>query len=264
MSTVKVGGWPDRNKGPSAIAYNDRAPIPDAMTEADIEEVKAAWVAAIKRALKAGVDFIEIHVAHSFLLHFFVSPVLNKSTDKYGGSFENRIRLSLEIAELTRQTIPETMPVMLRISATDWLEKSLPQAESWKFEDTVRMAKALTDQGCIDVLDISSGGSHPAQQICTGPCFQLPFAKSVKAAVGDKLLVGAVGMIHTGEIANALVTEAGLDFVLVGRVFQKNPGLVWTWAEELCVDISMSNQNQWGFSRRGADNLYIVHKDIAK
>ncbi|KAJ5645902.1 NADH-dependent flavin oxidoreductase [Penicillium lividum] len=231
------------------------------MTEADIENVKDAWIAAVKRVLKAGADFIENHVAHGFLLHSFASPVSNQRTDKYGGSFENRIRLSLEIAELTRKNVPHSMPVMVRISATDWLEEALPGVESWTLADTVQMAKALADQGCIDVLDISSGGSHPAQQINSGPCFQVSFAKAVKDAVGDRLLVGTVGMIYTGEIANQLVTDGGLDFVLVGRGFQKNPGLVWTWAEELGVDINMSNQNQWGFSRRGADNLYIIHKN---
>ncbi|KAJ5759398.1 hypothetical protein N7520_006554 [Penicillium odoratum] len=250
-ATEAVGGWPDKVIGPSDVPFNDRFPTPKAMTKDDIEQFKKDWVAAVKRAVKAGVDFVEIHNAHGYLLMSFVSPATNHRTDEYGGSFENRIRLTLETAKLTRDNVPKDMPVFLRISATDWLEESLPDQPSWRVEDTVRLAKALADSGNVDVLDISSGGNHQKQHIHAKPAFQAPFAIKVKEAVGDKLKVGSVGMIDSGHLANSLLENDGLDFVLIGRGFQRNPSLVWAWADELDVEISMANQIRWGFSSRG-------------
>lgn len=251
LATEKVGGWPDRVRGPSNVPFSDRFPVPKELTKQGIEDFKAAWVAAVKRAVQAGVDFVEIHNAHGYLLMSFLSPATNKRTDEYGGSFENRIRLSLEIAKLTRENVPKDKPVFLRVSATDWLEESLPDQPSWRLEDTVKFAKALADSGDIDLLDVSTGGNHSAQHIHAGPGFQAPFAIAVKKAVGDKLAVSSVGLINNAKLANSLLEKEGLDFILVGRGFQKNPGLVWTWADELDVEISMANQIRWGFSSRG-------------
>ncbi|KAL4970950.1 NADH:flavin oxidoreductase/NADH oxidase [Aspergillus stella-maris] len=250
-ATEKVGGWPDRVKGPSNIPFTDRFPVPKEMTKKDIEDLKVSWVAAVKRAVSAGADFVEIHNAHGYLLSSFLSPAVNTRNDEYGGSFENRIRLSLEIAKLTREAVPDHLPVFLRVSATDWLEDSQAGQPSWKLEDTVKFAEALAESGHIDVLDVSSGGTHAAQKIHAGPGFQAPFAVAVKKAVGDKLIVGTVGMIDSGTLANKLVEEEGLDLTLIGRGFQKNPGLVWTFAEELGVEIGMANQIRWGFASRG-------------
>ncbi len=125
----------------------------------------------LKRALTAGFDLIEIHNAHGYLLHNFVSPVSNKRTDEYGGSFENRIRLTLELVDLTRRNVPQDMPVFLRISATDWLEQE-EGMESWTVDDTVRLGEILAGKG-IDLLDVSSGGNHPKQKIKTGPGYQV-------------------------------------------------------------------------------------------
>lgn len=249
MATASVGGWPDRVRGPSDVPYSDRFPVPKAMSREDIEAFKANWVAAVKRAVRAGVDFVEIHNAHGYLLMSFLSPAANTRTDEYGGSFENRIRLSMEIARLTRENVPEHMPVFLRVSATDWLEE-VPGQPGWGVEDTVRFAQALADSGSIDLLDVSSGGTHAGQRVRAGPAFQAPFAVAVKKAVGDRLKVGSVGMITNGPLANSLLEKDGLDLVLVGRPFQKNPGLVWTFAEELGVEISMANQIRWGFGGR--------------
>lgn len=256
-ATKEVGGWPDNVKGPSDIPFQEKFPTPKAMTLADIEQFKKAWVASVKRALKAGVDFIEIHNAHGYLLMSFLSPAVNNRTDEYGGSFENRIRLSMEIAKLTRENVPDDLPVFLRVSATDWLEEVMPDQPSWRVEDTVRFAKALADSGNIDVLDISSGGNHHKQHIHAKAAFQAPFAIKVKEAVGDRLKVGSVGMINSAHLANCLLENSGLDFVLIGRAFQKNPGLVWTWAEELDVEISMANQIRWGFASRGG-SVYLT------
>ena len=218
------------------------------MTKNDIENLKKAWVASVKRALACGFDVIEVHNAHGYLLHSFVSPASNKRTDEYGGSFENRTRLTREIVDLTREIIPKDMPLFLRISATDWLEEEPSIPESWKVEDTVRLAELLAEKG-VDLLDVSSGGLHPKQKLKTGPGYQAPFAKAVKEKLGDKLAVATVGTITSGKQANQLLEE-GLDLAIAGRMFQKNPALVWQFAEELGVQINVANQIRWGFGGR--------------
>ena len=158
------------------------------MTKDDIKHLKNAWVAAVQRAVKVGFDAIEIHNAQyvadrvsevaynltmsisGYLLHSFLSPASNERTDEYGGSFDNRIRLTLEILELTRQNVPKEMPIFLRISATDWLEQE-EDMDSWKVEDTVLLAEILAANG-VDLLDVSSGGLHPKQQVKAGPGYQ--------------------------------------------------------------------------------------------
>ncbi|OJJ99661.1 hypothetical protein ASPACDRAFT_28806 [Aspergillus aculeatus ATCC 16872] len=250
VATEKVGGWPDNVKGPSDIAFADSFPQPKAMTKDDIVQFKNDWVAAVKRALAVGVDFIEIHNAHGYLLSSFLSPAANNRTDEYGGSFENRIRLPLEIAQLTRDTVGPNMPIFLRISASDWLEEVLPE-QSWNNDSTIQFAQELVKQGAVDLIDISSGGVHAAQKVKSSPGFQVPFAAAVKKAVGDKLLVSAVGAITNGRQAEEIIEKDGIDVILVGRGFQKDPGLAWTFAQHLDVEISMASQIRWGFTRRG-------------
>ncbi|KAL4945249.1 hypothetical protein BDV06DRAFT_45100 [Aspergillus oleicola] len=250
IATEKVGGWPDKVLGPSDVTFHESFPTPKAMSKEDIVQFKANWVDAVKRAIKAGADFIEIHNAHGYLLSSFLSPSANTRTDEYGGSFENRIRLPLEIAQLTRDAVGKDVPVFLRVSATDWIEENLP-AESWKLSDSVKFAEALAAQGAVDLIDVSSGGVHAAQKVKSGPAFQAPFAVEIKKAVGDKMLVATVGTITNGKQANKLLQEDGLDVALVGRGFQKDPGLAWTFAQHLDVEISMASQIRWGFTRRG-------------
>lgn len=189
------------------------------------------------------------HSAHGYLLHSFLSPVSNQRTDQYGGSFENRIRLLVEVTELVRATIPEDMPLFVRVSATDWLEEAKEIKESWTPDQTAKLASVLADKG-VDLLDVSSGGNHPLQHPHVGPGYQAPFAKIAKKAVGDRMAVGTVGSITSGKQANDLLEE-GLDLAIVGRQFQKNPGLVFAFADELDVDVQMPNQIRWGFSSRG-------------
>jgi 2,4-dienoyl-CoA reductase-like NADH-dependent reductase (Old Yellow Enzyme family) len=253
-----VNGWPKNVKGPSAIPYNHNHAVPQEMTLADIESFKKSWVAAVRRTVKAGFDVIEIHNAHGYLLHNFLSSASNQRTDQYGGSFENRIRLTLEIVELTRNEMPTDMPLFLRLSATDWLDTN-PEYEggSWTLHDSVKLALILASKG-VDVLDVSSAGNHPMQKISTGPGYQAPFAKHIKMAVGDEMLVGTVGTITSGKQAEDILTGKGeqsmgaeeLDLVSVGRLFQKDPALVWSWAEELGVEINVANQIRWGFGGR--------------
>lgn len=249
-----VGGWPDDVVAPSAVPYNDDFPKPRALTLAEIEEVKADFIRAAERAVKAGFDVIELHNAHGYLLHEFLSPVSNKRTDKYGGSFENRVRLTLEIVEGIRATIPEDMPLFVRISATDWLEEHPVIKESWTVKDSAKLAALLADRG-VDLLDVSSGGSHPEANMKGGPlgAYQVPFSKEIKQAIGDKMLVSAVGGIKEGKQAEEILTgEIPLDIIFAGRQFQKNPGLVWHWAEELGTSIYVASQIGWGFAGRGS------------
>jgi 2,4-dienoyl-CoA reductase-like NADH-dependent reductase (Old Yellow Enzyme family) len=256
IATEKAGGWPDRVVGPSETPFHATYCEPRAMSKGDIEQFKKDWATAAKRAIAAGVDFIEIHSAHGYLLSSFMSPQSNTRTDEYGGSFENRIRLPLEIAQVTRDVAGDKVPVFLRVSATDWVEETLP-AESWTSKDTVRFAEALAAQGAIDLIDISTGGVHHGQKIKSGPAFQAPFAIAVKKAVGDKLLVATVGSITNGKQANALLEEEGLDVALVGRGFQKDPGLAWTFAQHLGTEIAMASQIRWGFNTRRGGTPYI-------
>jgi len=194
-------------------------------------------------------EAIEIHNAHGYLLHSFVSPASNQRTDAYGGCFENRIRLTLEIVDLVRAEIPDSMPLFLRISATDWLEHT--GEPSWTIDQTAELAKILADKG-VDLIDVSSGGLHPAQKIVPGPGFQAPFAKKVREAVAGKALVSAIGMITEGKQAQALIDDGSADLVMSGRQFQKNPGLVWAWADDLGVEIYVANQIGWGFGKTTA------------
>ncbi|KAF9565502.1 FMN-linked oxidoreductase [Agrocybe pediades] len=272
LASKEVGGWPDDVWGPSDLPFEDDYPKPKALSKEGIKEVVDAFEAAAKRALKAGFDVVEIHAAHGYLLSSFLSPASNKRTDEYGGSFENRIRIVLEIVDRVRAVIPQTMPLFLRISATDWLEESLPHEPSWRSEDTVRLAPILYAHG-VDFLDVSSGGNHYQQHIHAGPSYQAPFAHDVMKALGavstypsaktenkgnvdpskppSRLIVGTVGAITSGTQAEGLLKDGKADVIVVGRQFQKNPGTVWEWAEQLGVDIQIANQIRWGFKGRG-------------
>ena len=252
----ELNGWPNAVYAPSSIAYNERHAKPHAMTAYDILNLKKAFAASVRRALAAGFDVIEIHAAHGYLLHEFLSPVVNGRTDEYGGSFENRTRLLIELVDLVRAELPTEMPLFVRISATDWLEEveEFKGKETWTLEQTIDLAQILAQRG-VDLLDVSSGGNHPAQKIKGGPGYQAPFAKAVKKAVGDTLAVSTVGSITSGVQANDLLEGNGdgqpLDLAVAARMFQKNPGLVFAWADELGVQVQMPNQIRWGFGGRG-------------
>jgi 2,4-dienoyl-CoA reductase-like NADH-dependent reductase (Old Yellow Enzyme family) len=248
LAVEEVNGWPDNVYAPSAVAHGEGYPQPKAMTLKDIEDFKEAWAAGVKRSLKAGFDFIEIHNAHGYLLHEFLSPVANKRTDDYGGSFENRTRLTLEVVELTRKLIPDSMPLLLRISATDFLEHD-PSIESWTTKDSVRLAPLLAERG-VDLLDVSGGAVSTQQKIEVGPGYQVSYALEIKKAVGDKLLVTAVGGITDGKLAEQILQQ-GLDAVFVAKGFQRNPGLVWEFATQVGVQIELAHQIGWGFKGRG-------------
>jgi 2,4-dienoyl-CoA reductase-like NADH-dependent reductase (Old Yellow Enzyme family) len=254
-ATKEVHGWPDDVVGPSDVAFAEHYPTPRAMTIDEIEEFKRDALLAVSRAVRAGFDVIEMHFAHGYLVSSFFTPAVNKRTDKYGGSFENRIRLAVELVEATRALIPETMPLFVRISATDWLDTNPDWngGESWTVKDSVELAKVLATKG-VDVLDISSGGNHAEQKVIGGPGYQAPFAKEIKKAVGDKMLISSVGSIKNGQLAEQIISdpEGSIDLIAAGRMFQKNPGLVWQWADDLDTTIHVAHQIGWGFGGRAS------------
>lgn len=243
-----LNGWPDDVVAPSAIAYNDRHAKPRALSLDEIKQLKADFKSSIERALKAGFDVIEIHSAHGYLLHEFLSPASNHRTDDYGGSFENRTRLLLETVDIARSTIPKDMPLFVRISATDWLEEA--GIEGWTLDQSIKLAELLAEKG-VDLLDVSSAGLHEKQHVHSKPGYQEPFARDIKKKLGDKLAVSAVGTITEGKQANGYLENDNLDLIFAGRMFQKNPGLVWAWADDLGVEGRWANQIRWGFGGRG-------------
>ena len=253
-AAADTGGWPDDVVGTSAEPFDAGYPTPREASLAEIDQIKADFVQGIRRAITAGFDVIELHFAHGYLVSTFFSPASNKRTDKYGGSFENRIRLALELAEEARAVMPDDMPLFVRISATDWLSNNPDwKGESWDVEEAAELSKQLAARG-VDLIDVSTGGIHKDQKVKGGPSYQVPFAQHIKKVVGDKVLVSTVGSITTGEQAEEALSggETKLDLVAAGRMFQKNPGLVWAWSDDLEVSIHSANQIGWGFGGRAA------------
>ncbi|KAM0220165.1 hypothetical protein ACHAPA_000843 [Fusarium lateritium] len=242
----EANGWPDDVLSPSAIPYSPESLVPKEMTKEDIVKFKYDWVEAVKRALSAGFDAIEVHSAHGYLLNSFLSPASNHRTDDYGGSFENRIRLLIEIVQLTRDIVPQDYPLLVRIPGTDYLEHdpSLPQ---WHIEQAAELSKILAANG-VDLIDVSGGGLDSRQKITSAPGYQVPYAAAVKKAVkGTGVAVTSVGMISFGKQAQGYLDDGSVDAVMVARGFLKDPNLVWHWADELDVDIHVATQYGWCF-----------------
>ncbi|KAJ9139132.1 NADPH dehydrogenase [Pleurostoma richardsiae] len=278
-----VGGWPDNVWGPSAVPFSEFYPQPKEMTIEQIEGLVKSFEDAAKRAVTAGFDVIEIHAAHGYLITEFMSPLSNHRADKYGGSFENRVRLLLDVVKAVRGAIPETMPLFVRISATEWMEWS--GRESWDFEQSVRLAHLLPPLG-VDLLDVSSGGNSSEQKIQIHPYYQVDLAGKIRAslhaagaAVGagggrGPMLVGAVGMITNAEMARDIVQEdklcergsdpekgecahgrveevgegedrepAKADVVIIARQFLREPEFVLRVAQHLGVPVKWAHQH---------------------
>ncbi|KAL4881685.1 hypothetical protein BJY04DRAFT_218126 [Aspergillus karnatakaensis] len=276
-------GWPGDVVGPSGgieqtwdgLGLEEKGGYwpPRALSETDIKQLVADWASAAKRAVQAGVEVIEIHAAHGYLLNQFLSPVSNHRTDRYGGSFENRTRLLFEIIEAIRGVIPEGMPLFVRVSATEWLEETEVGKKygSWTVEDTIRLAKLLPAAG-VDLLDVSSGGNHPSQKVqqfvVKDVTYQTKIAARIRDAVketGTSLLIGAVGLITQAEQARDLVEvdkllaqeataakeitdakgdkEPSADLLLIGRQFLREPEWVLRVAHKLGVDVAWPTQS---------------------
>lgn len=248
VASKEHGGWEDNVWAPSPIraAKNEYA-MPKEVTTENIQELLQAWKDAARRCVEAGVDTIEIHGAHGYLISEFLSPITNQRTDAYGGSFENRTRLLFETIAAVREVIPESMPLLLRISATEWMEHA--GVPSWTLEDSIRLAKLLPAAG-VDLLDVSSGGNNEAQKIIIHPYYQIDLASEIRQALrkdGIDLLIGAVGMINNAEMARAIVEKGGdvvpkADVVLVGRQLLREPEFALRTAHQLGVDVKWPNQ----------------------
>lgn len=230
--TPEQGGW--QTVSSSAIPYHDNEPfLPTALDKNGIHKVISDFKEATKRAVRAGYKVLEIHGAHGYLLHQFLSPLTNIRTDEYGGSFENRIRLTLEILEAVQTEWPSDLPLLVRISATDWAD------DGWNVEESVRLSQILKEKG-VDLIDVSSGGLVSHQQIPLGPNYQVHFAEKIKKETG--ILSGAVGLITTSQQAEAIVAESKADLVLFARESLRNPNLGLHFAQELGIDVQWPKQ----------------------
>jgi len=212
IPSTAEGGW--KTLGPSAISFTDAEEAPQEIDKAGIGKVKADFKAAASRALKAGFDVIEIHGAHGYLVHEFYSPLSNHRTDEYGGSFENRTRLLLEITDSVKEVWPEDKPLFVRISSTDWTEGG------WTGEDSVALAKLLKEKG-VDLVDCSSGGNVATAKIPLKPGYQVEFADKVRKEAG--VLTGAVGLITTPQQADEIIKTGEADMVLLAREMLRDP-----------------------------------------
>ena len=206
------GGWTP--VAPSALPFDTGHNLPKALSVAEIDQVVADFAAAARRALQAGFEVVEIHSAHGYLLHEFLSPFSNQRTDDYGGSFENRVRLLLRVANTLREIWPEQQPVFVRISATDWKE------DGWDLPQSVELARQLRHVG-VDLIDVSSGGVIPNVRIPFGPGFQVGFAEAIRREAG--IPTGAVGMISEPTQAETIVRSGQADIVLLARELLRDP-----------------------------------------
>jgi 2,4-dienoyl-CoA reductase-like NADH-dependent reductase (Old Yellow Enzyme family) len=220
---VDQGGW--QSVAPSSIAFGDYAE-PRALTVGEIDEIVTAFSDAARRATQAGFDLVEIHAAHGYLAHQFLSPLSNHRTDEYGGSFSNRVRFLLRVVAAVRDSIADDVPVVVRISGTDWVEGG------WTIQDSTELALLLAERG-VDLIDVSSGGLHPAQKITVGPGYQVPFARDVRTKAD--IPTGAVGLISEPAQAQAILDEGSADVVLLARAALREPAWPLRAAHELGV-----------------------------
>jgi 2,4-dienoyl-CoA reductase-like NADH-dependent reductase (Old Yellow Enzyme family) len=222
MNEPVEAGW--QTKSSSDRAFMQGWPQPKAMSADELPALKAKFVTAVERCERLGFDLIELHAAHGYLLHQFLSPLSNKRTDAYGGSLENRMRFPLEVFRAAREAWPDNKPMGVRISATDWIEGG------WTLEDSITFSKELQRLGC-DYIDASSGGNDPNQKITLGPGYQVPFSAAIRKATGIPTM--AVGLITEPEQAEAIVADGEADLVALARAFLDDPHWAWHAAYKL-------------------------------
>jgi 2,4-dienoyl-CoA reductase-like NADH-dependent reductase (Old Yellow Enzyme family) len=226
-----AGGW--QTVAPSPLPFAAHDETPKALDDAGMKRVRDAFVAAARRADRLGLDAIEIHAAHGYLLHQFLSPLSNQRSDAYGGTLENRMRFPLDVFEAVRAAFSENKPVGVRVSATDWVEGG------WDVEQTIAFAKALEARGC-DFIHVSSGGLSPQQKIPVGPNYQVPFAERIKQAV--KMPTIAVGLITEAEQAEAVIASGQADMVALARGILYDPRWPWHAAAKLGAQVDAPPQ----------------------
>ena len=228
---VSEGGWVPY--APSALAHKEGEDLPQALDDAGLERVRAAFVAAAKRAMRLGLDAIELHSAHGYLLHEFLSPIANHREDRYGGSLDNRMRFPLEVFDAVRAAVPPDKPVGVKVSATDWVEGG------WDLEQTIVYSRELQRRG-VDWVDVSSGGISPAQQIPVKPSYQVPFAREVKQATGVNTI--AVGLITEAQQAEEIIARGDANLVAIARGMLYDPRWPWHAAAELGASVEVPPQ----------------------
>jgi 2,4-dienoyl-CoA reductase-like NADH-dependent reductase (Old Yellow Enzyme family) len=236
----REGGW--TTLAPSPIAFGD-LPEPTEMGPSELRRVRDAFVAATRRAEDAGFDLIELHAAHGYLLHQFLSPLSNHRNDGYGGDLEARMRWPLEVVAAVREAWPDTKPLLVRVSATDWAGSG----EGWELDDTLVLAGRLADLG-VDLVDCSSGGTLPAPAIPVAPGYQVPFAEAVRSKVG--VATGAVGLITDAAQAEGIVDSGQADVVLLARELLRNPTWPQQAAAALGADLAWPPQYERARPRR--------------
>jgi NADPH2 dehydrogenase len=219
---IGEGGW--QAVGPSAVPHKDGEAAPTALDAAGLVRIRDAFVDAARRAERLGIDALELHGAHGYLLHQFLSPIANKRTDQYGGSLQNRMRYPLEVYDAVRAAFPASRPIGFRVSSTDWVEGG------WDIAQTIELAKELKQRG-VDWIDASSGGVSPQQKITLGPGYQVQFAQAVKAATGLPTI--AVGLITEPKQAEEIVSSGKADMVALARGMLYDPRWGWHAAAEL-------------------------------
>ena len=224
-------GW--RPVGPSPLPFAEGYPVPRELSTDGITAVVGAFRDAARRAERAGFEVVEIHMAHGYLLHQFLSPLTNRRTDEYGGSLENRMRLPLEVARAVREAFPVERPILARISATDWVEGG------WDLEQSVALARALRETG-VDLVDCSSGGLVPHAKVPLAPGYQVPFAEAIRERAG--VMTGAVGLITEPAQAEAIVAGGKADLVLLARQLLRDPYWPLHAAQALGVEVPWPNQ----------------------
>jgi 2,4-dienoyl-CoA reductase-like NADH-dependent reductase (Old Yellow Enzyme family) len=225
--TLTEGGW--LPEAPSPIPYRESDPLPEILSAEAIACVAEDFKQAARRALEAGFQVLEIHAAHGYLIHEFLSPLSNHRQDQYGGSFENRSRMLKETIAAIKTAWPEELPLFVRISATDWAEGG------WNPDDSVRLSAMLKQSG-VDLMDVSSGGLVHHQKIVLGPGYQTGFAERIRREAG--ILTGAVGLITKPDQAEEILRSGKADLILIARESLRNPNFPLTAARELNVDVS--------------------------
>lgn len=231
IAPSEVDGW--QTVAPSALAFESNEVPPTELSVTEIKNLIHAFARAAERSARLGLNAIEIHAAHGYLLHQFMSPISNQRTDYYGGSFENRIRFTIEVFKAVREVLPKDFPVWIRISATDWCENG------WDLAQSVELIKILKTIGC-DAVHVSSGGLSPLQKINTGPGYQVPFAETLKKETG--LLCIAVGEITEARQAEKILQNGQADAIALARAILYNPRWPWHAAAELGAQVKASNQ----------------------
>jgi 2,4-dienoyl-CoA reductase-like NADH-dependent reductase (Old Yellow Enzyme family) len=232
LLSTPEGGW--KTVGPSAIPFSENDSTPNTLSQDDIEKIVQDFGSAAERSIESGIKVIELHFAHGYLACEFMSPLSNKRNDAYGGSFENRVRFPIEIVDKVRSSIPEDIPLFVRISSTEYVEGG------WNIEDSVLLSVQMKAHG-VDLIDCSSGGNSSSQKLEPYPGYQVPFASQIKS--GSNIMTGAVGLITNPQQAEDVLVNGQADAIFIGRELLRNP--YWPLSAQKYLDDQSVWSNQY-------------------